>query len=71
MTTRNTFLLLTGSEGAEKLLEAESKKAATTINLNMQPDKMRGLTALMPSPVKDCLHVYVNYELAVMVVHLR
>jgi hypothetical protein len=71
MTTRNTFLLLTGSEGAEKLLEAESKKAATTMTLNKQSDKMRELTALMPSPVKDCLHVYVSYELAVIVVHLR
>jgi hypothetical protein len=65
MTTRTTFLLLTGSEGAEKLLVAESKKTATTINMTNKSDKMRGFTALMPSPVKDCFHVYVICELAV------
>jgi hypothetical protein len=46
-----------GTEGAEKLVEAESKKTATAMTLSKQLDKMRDLTVLMPSPGKDCLHV--------------
>lgn len=67
MTTRNVFLLLTGPEGAAKLLEAVSKKAATATVLNKRPDKMRDLVALMPSPLKVCLHVYGSQGLALIV----